>query len=396
MLLFPEKGACHDRKPMRIFLLIGILVNVFHAYAQLDLKKNVSADFDNARIEEVLEWLKQNQGIKLSYGFDNVQHEMRISVHARNSSVLEIIHAICKQASLIFVIIDSTVVFKYLDPVPNSKQKPETKRRNVLKGQSPQDSANLISIIQDSTVSGSSLSDSLLNEPLISESGGEPKDSILAIHPSGTSRQKQNIQSGLFISYAFDFNKFNFTQRDIASQQFSTGNNSSYCLGGYIVLSRKLFASLGITHVTKDFYLNYNYKVLDLSDPFPIPDKTFIKLHYIELPLSVAYHVTTWKKISFLGSFGLYPAFLVREQETTTYQNSSDTKTSYFLNANKSSICSASLGAVLSFQFNSYSALFIESGYSLVFDPVNDQAMSSNSSLLRLKTGIQYSLSSHK
>jgi hypothetical protein len=389
-----------------MILLIAILANALSAYSQVDLKKKITIEIDNGRLEDVLAWLQTYHDIKFSYGFDNVSPDIRITLHAKNTSVYEIIHTICQQGNLIFQIIDSTVVFKH-EKSPNQsvtvrdnnplKIENSINRNNIKNNVTALDKADSIPAQQKKDDNNPLLTDiSPLEQQEV-----KPPDMKLAekpslFHSSGKFRRKIAIQTGVFFSYASDFNRFEFLERDIASQKFNVEWNESYSFGGYMLLSKKLYISLGATYVSKNFHLHYNYKVLDLSDPFPVPDKTSVKLYYLETPLTFGYALTSWKKYSVMVATGLYPSFLLREAERTTYQNQGNPNTNYFLNANRSTLFSASLGFIIHRYLNRSCGIFIEPGYLYFFGPVNEQAMNSRSSLLRLKMGIQFALSGKK
>lgn len=390
-----------------MILLIAILANALSAYSQLDLKKKITIEIDNGRLEDVLTLLQTYHDIKFSYGFDNLSPDIRITIHAKNTSVYEVIHAICQQGNLIFQIIDSTVVFKYeksrIQPVTVQDHNP-VKVENSINRDSIKDDA--IALDKADSISEQQRKDDdnpprITHTSPLEQSEVKPADMKAVaksslFHSSGKFRRKLLIQSGLFFSYASDFNKFDFVERDIAVQKFNVEWDRGYSLGGYVLLSKKLYISLGATYVTKNFHLNYNYKVLDLSDPFPVPDKTSVKLQYLETPLTFGYALTSWKKYSLMVATGLYPSFLLKEQENTTYQNQGNPNTNYFLNANRSTLFSASFGFILHRYLNRSCGIFIEPGYLYFFETVNEQAMNSRPSLFRLKMGIQFALSGKK
>ena len=391
---------------MRMILLIAILANALSAYSQVDLKKKITIEIDNGRLEDVLAWLQTYHDIKFSYGFDNVSPDIRITLHAKNTSVYEIIHTICQQGNLIFQIIDSTVVFKH-EKSPNQsitvrdnnpvKVENSINRNNIKDNVIALDNADSIPAQQKKDDNNPLLTDiSPLEQPKVKPPDMKLAEKSSLFHSSGKFRRKITIQTGVFFSYASDFNRFEFVERDIASQKFNVEWNESYSFGGYVLLSKKLYISLGATYVSKNFHLHYNYKVLDLSDPFPVPDKTSVKLQYLETPLTFGYALTSWKKYSVMVATGLYPSFLLREAERTTYQNQGNPNTNYFLNANRSTLFSASFGFIIHRYLNRSCGIFIEPGYLYFFGPVNEEAMNSRSSLLRLKMGIQFALSGKK
>jgi len=389
---------------MRIILLIAVLTNSLSVYGQLDLHKKIDIEFYNAGIEEVLSWLQDNQNIRVSYGFDNIPADIRVTINAKNISVYEIIKTICQQGNLVFQVIDNTVVFKAQKSHPHAIKRDEDPARAEKKVDQNDTQGNAIildtlakvdSIREQQNIGTDSsfLAETFEVEQLIVKSSEPQHVEKSSSSSSQKFRRRVTIQTGIFFSYASDFNQFGFAERDIAFQTYNPDWNESYSLGGYIVLSRKLYISIGATYVTKDFHLTYNFKVIDPNDPFPIPDKTHVKSEYLEVPLTFGYAVKSWEKYSVLVATGLYPSFLLKERENTTYLNQGNPDTKYFLDANQSTLFSASVGFIVHRYVNRTCGIFIEPGYLYFFSPVNEQAMNSHSSLFRLKAGIQFTLS---
>lgn len=390
---------------MRIILLIAVLTNSLSVYGQLDLHKKIDIEFYNAGIEEVLSWLQDNQNIRVSYGFDNIPADIRVTINAKNISVYEIIKTICQQGNLVFQVIDNTVVFKAQKSHPHAIKRDEDPARAEKKVDQNDTQGN--AIILDTLAKVDSIPE---QQKIGIDSSFHAENSTVELvvqespHPQQTGkplssqstqkfRRTVTIQTGIFFSYASDFNQFGFAERDITFQTYNADWNESYSLGGYIVLSRKLYISLGATYVTKDFHLTYNFKVIDPSDPFPIPDKTYVESEYLEVPLTFGYALKSWEKYSVLVATGLYPSFFLKERENTTYLNQGNPDTKYFLDANQSTLFSASIGFIIHRYVNRSCGIFVEPGYLHFFGPVNEQAMNSNSALFRLKAGIQFMLS---
>src|SRR5690606_22437810 len=111
---------------------------------------------------------------------------------------------------------------------------------------------------------------------------------VPSLFPTSKKKLKLGFHgAGVFISYAMDYNRFHFIERDITYQHYEVDWNHSVSMGGYVIVSSKLYISLGVGYATKDFALDYNYRVLDPDDPFPIPDKTKVQIRYLEVPLTI-------------------------------------------------------------------------------------------------------------
>lgn len=396
---------------MRIILLVTVLLNASTAYSQLDLRKKVAIHVDNSRLEDVLAWLQEYHEMKLSYGFDNVSRETRITIHSESISLYEIVHAICKQGNLIFQVIDSTIVFKYQKPYSRPLTEPDRYLKDVLDRNQHRnvvsDSVLLDSLQESKIVFEQPIRSDHDSLAMVIDSPGSnflvSKDeeirSIEIRSVSSTSerlRRRLAVQTGVFINYAIDYNQFQFADRDISVQKYKAEHNESYSLGAYILLSKKLYMSLGVAYVSKNFHLNYHYKVVDLNDPFPIPHKTHVYLRYLEVPFTAGYSLKTWRKYSALVSTGINPSFLLKEKEYTTYQNQGNPNTQYFLKDTQSTLLSASIGFILHRYVNRFCGVFIEPGYLYFLEAVNKQAMDSRSTLFRIKGGIQFALSANR
>lgn len=399
---------------MRILLLTLSLFGALTLYAQVDLTKPVSLDVKNIRLDKLFEILETNHGVIISFGIDNIPADLTISLFVKDKPIYEILQVICSQAGLIYQIIDSAVVFKYARPLNQQRIErtvdtikiPIATTINSPK-HSPLDSITKVAVSDH--LSEQSMDS--LQHSLQSSHQTNAKDAKDTTHqvinkfmqvklppvPSLFSTAKKRSRVGLygagvFFSYAVDYNRFHFIDRDIAFQQYEVDWNYSLSMGGYVIVSSKLYVSLGVGYATKDFALNYHYRVLDPDDPFPIPDKTKVETRYLEVPLTIGYGILTKRKYSLCIAAGFYPSYLVEKSERTTYLNNGNPSTSYFVNANRSTIYSGTIGFIAHYSIGNRCGIFIEPGYLYFIGAVNKAAMQPNSSLYRIKTGIQFSL----
>ncbi len=395
---------------MRILLLTLSLSGTLTLYAQVDLTRRVSIDVKDVRLDKLFEILETNHGVIISFGIDNIPSHLTISLSAKDRTLYEILQMICSQAGLIYQIIDSAVVFKYARPV--NRQRIEriadtTKVPITTTINSPVDSLSKVIVSEHSTAQPiDSSQDSLqsshqTNSQDAKDTTHQATNKFMQVEfppvPSlfSTAKKRSRVEfygAGVFFSYAVDYNRFHFIDRDIAFQQYEVGWNHSLSMGGYVIVSSKLYVSLGIGYATKDFALTYNYRVLDPDDPFPIPDKTKVEIRYLEVPLTIGYGILTKRKYSLCIAAGFYPSYLVEKGERTTYINNGDPSTSYFVNANRSTIYSGTIGFIAHYSIGNSCGIFIEPGYLYFIGAVNKAAMQPNSSLYRIKTGIQFSL----
>ncbi len=399
---------------MRILLLTLSLTGTLTLYAQVDLTRRVSLDVKNVRLDKLFELLETNHGVVISFGIDNLPSHLTISLSAKDKTLYEILQMICSQAGLMYQIIDTAIVFKYARPqeqkriegtADTTKVPISTMMNSPI--HRPIDTVSNVIVREYSTTQPIDSSQDSLQYSHHTNSQ-EAKDTThqainnfkrveLAPAPSLFSTAKKRSQvgfygAGVFFSYAVDYNRFHFIDRDIAFQQYEVDWNHSLSMGGYVIFSSKLYVSLGVGYATKDFALNYHYRVLDPDDPFPIPDKTKVEIRYLEVPLTIGYGILTKRKYSLCISAGFYPSYLVEKSERTTYLNNGNLSTTYFVNANRSTIYSGTIGFIAHYLIGNNCGIFIEAGYLYFIGAVNSAAMQPNSSLYRIKTGIQYSL----
>ncbi|SKC85007.1 outer membrane beta-barrel protein [Ohtaekwangia koreensis] len=387
---------------MRILLLTALLTGILTAYAQVDLTRHITLDVKEVTLDKLFEILETYHGVAIAFGIDNIPNTLKISLSVKNKTIFEILEMVCTQAGLSYDVIDRAVVFKYSKP------------------NHPHKTAKVLPVNTDSSdISFTVKGDSGIDSPIANRvdsvklsykytipNGAEfrppkrvrrPDITNLVIGPSlfsdGNKRSKIGCYgAGVFLSYAADYNNFHFVERNIAFQKYRVDWNHSMAIGGYIILSSRIYISLGGAYATKDFVLNYNYRVLDPDDPFPIPDQTKVKVRYLEIPLTLGYGILTRRKYSLCVAAGFYPSYLVEKDEHTTYLNSGNPSTTYFINANRSTIYSATLGFIAHYSIGNGCGIFIEPGYIYFIKAVNKEAMQSNSSLYRIKAGIQFSL----
>lgn len=388
---------------MRILLLVALTSATLNAFSQLDLSRQITLEVNDVSLEKLFEILETNHEILIAFGIDNVP-DIKFSISVRNKTIFDVLQIVCSKTGLTYQIIDTAIVFKYAR---------QATAPSIVKGMDSIASPNLPIELPTLAVSAPAMiGDSLISTPVDtltgvadnSQSNTESTQSEPLINfqsdpaqaPSLFSSEKKSRNkiygAGMFFSYAMDYNQFHFVERDITFQKYKVDWNHSASLGGYIIVSSKLYISLGVGYATKDFALDYNYEVLDPDDPFPIPDQTKVKIRYLEIPLTVGYGVLSRRKFSLCIAAGFYPSYLIEENEHTTYLNSGDLSTSYFVSATRSILYSGTIGFIAHYSISKSVGVFLEPGYLYFIGPVNNKAMEANSSLLRIKTGIQFSL----
>jgi hypothetical protein len=393
---------------MRILLLTALLITgIFTAYAQVDLTRRITLDIKEVSLDKLFEILETHHGVVIAFGIDNIPNTLKISLSVKNTTMLEILQMICAQAGLSYDIIDRAIVFKYSQL--NQHKTAKASDTSMLALPPNTDSSNVSTMVRgngfDSLIAKQvdfgkisykyTIPDKVEFRPPKPVRRPDMKNLVIgpSLFPDGNKRSKIGYYgAGVFFNYAADYNNFHFVERNIAFQKYRVDWNYSMAIGGYIILSSRIYISLGGAYATKDFVLNYNYRVLDPDDPFPIPDQTKVKVRYLEIPLTLGYGILTRRKYSLCVAAGFYPSYLVEKDEHTTYLNSGNPSTTYFVNANQSIIYSGTLGFIAHYSIGNGCGVFIEPGYLYFIRAVNKEAMQSNSSLYRIKAGIQFSL----
>ncbi|MEO7992602.1 MAG: STN domain-containing protein [Chryseolinea sp.] len=393
---------------MRILLLTLFLSTTLTLYAQVDLSRQVTINVKEVHVAKLFEILETRHGLVIAFGIDNIPATLKISLSATNKTIYEILRMICSQAGLTYQIIDNAIVFKYARPVTVQKADQSsgstTASFSEAKDSSLHVPTNTALTPVDSLPVNSIDSSEILIDPSQTEVHSYEDQQIVESVPMklpevpslfSTSKKHSKLGfygAGIFFSYAMDDNHFRFVERDIAYQQYEVDWNYSMSMGGYVIVSSKLYVSLGVGYATKDFALNYHYNVLDPDDPFPIPDKTKVQIRYLEVPLTVGYGIYNRRKLSLCVAAGLYPSYLIEKRERTTYLNTGNPTTDYFINDNRSTLYSATLGFIVHYSVSGLCGIFVEPGYLFFPGAVNKRAMEPNASLYRIKTGIQFSL----
>lgn len=390
---------------MKIGACISLLLLSLTLHAQVDLNKKISIQVENVSLDSVFEILLTTHKIHLAFGIDNIPSNSPITIQANNQTLQEIIQTICRQSGLSFTVIGNSIVLRYTKP-PYGQQPPSSppplqllpEKQSILDTLltpaptwSPVDTTHTITSDTTTQLPFTTL-DSIHRNQDTTQVIPQPYANTSTLKKNNLKFNPRLTASGIFANYALDFNQFHFQERDIAFQKFAPEKNNSVGVGAYAVYNKKLYLSLGIGYATRNFVLSYNFQVLDPRDPMPIPDQTKVNLTYVELPLTIGYHIYSKKRFSLWLSTGFFQSFLIEKNETTTYLNKENQDTAYFLHTNQSTLCSLTLGFITHYYVYKRWGIFLEAGYLYCFDKVNTTAMESNTTTCRIKSGIQFAL----
>jgi hypothetical protein len=368
------------------------------ALGQEILSKPITIDVQGVTLDYLLSRLQQESDVVFVYGIDNIPQALRVTIKASGKPLLQIINDICRQADLTYQVVDNAIWLKYSPKPQNAKTKAGTGAADTV--------ARQTEILTDSTFrfkeSQNRNRDSIpflyappgtLGGPLKVRKPDLKVPVIVESVPAGVGPGPKRIAGyGVFAYYGIDYNQFQFAKRPVLSEAYSVDPNYSIAAGGYVVFRSGIYFSLGIGYATKNFTLSYNYQVLDPSDPFPIPDRTKLRATYVEVPITVGYVFLKRRKFDVCGAAGFYPSVLVSKAESTSYLNSAQKHTDFFIARHESELLSASVGVMLNYRPLERVGVFFEPEYFYIIKRINPAAIESNANMFRLKAGIQISL----
>lgn len=369
---------------MRFVLLVVVIFKFTPVFSQINWRTPITLHEQNIAVHELLEIIESKTHVKVSYGRDNIPENIKISIAAYRRPLFEVINEICNKANLSIQVIDNVIVFRYI-------KLPAVKR--------PKIAAN----ISDTTETGKiPFDEEIIDLPVPADSAiVQRRDSthinratnIIDLKPIVTNHLpqqlvKKRIHVGLFLHYAYDFNYFSFIDREIPEQEFTSGYNSTFGIGTYTRISKRLTLSFGAGLSTKRFTLNYNFKVLDLNDPIPIPDQTKVEITYLEVPLGVCYRVLDYHGYTLSAGTGIAANFRILNDEWTTYQNRDGHATQHFKLSNQRFISGMLLTLSVHKSFRDRWGMYLQPVYCQYLHVINDAVMKSNTRLFTVKAGL--------
>lgn len=386
---------------MRTLILAFILSNTVNVYGQIDLKRKIRFEDENISLGELFNRLESKYGIAVAYGRNNMPLELLLTMEAGVKSLYEIIQIICAKADLSYQIIDHVIVFKYLGRRVSQAvidQRASSPGEHQIEDPFASTSPQISGQVNDSIRTGppdAKHSFPQLPSRFRFDLGKVQLPELIPISipfVARAPRRNKKFQTGLSFSYSVDLNRFRFTERELAFQEYRTEWNQKAGVGGYLLLTPKVYISLGLGYATKNFSLEYNYAVLDPHDPFPIPDATLVKLYYLEIPLTIGYGIFSQKHNSLWLDTGFYPSFLVRADEKTTYKNQADENTVYFLAAKRPVFYAGTIGFIFHRSITHSCGFFFNPSWLYAVGSVNEIAIQSNFGLYRFNAGVQFVL----
>ena len=372
-------------------MMIALTVDGFSQPHLLDQK--VTLSFEAVSLEYLLDHIKSNYEINLSYSADNIPLNKTVNIKAFNLPLLLFIKKLCNNVGLSYQVIGDHIVLR------------EILRYKITSSNTGQEIADTIGTNSNvdpkhAFISGKAVETiqpiGELGVPEKAFSTGSTSKIATTIRPlnrlflDAPRRKRINIAIGLMASY--DHFKINFRERANTAQEYFPERNFSLGLSCAFFPGKRVSATMDVLFSTKNFYLDYNYKVNNLDDPFPFPAKTTVCLSYMEFPVDINYRVFKKGNVSFYFSAGFTAEFMAQQTESTGFLNAREKTTEYFVHENNQFLCGGTLGVKVWYNVGKSFSLFLKPDYVYYFTPINKLIMESNPELLKVKTGVSWLL----
>lgn len=376
------------------FLSIVLLLVAITALGQTTIQNDkISLSFENILLKDLITVLQKTHGLKISFSIDHTPVNSRISIHANHLPLSLFLEILCNEAGLTYQIIDNHIVLR-----EQEKAAPRTKKTH----HDHQTTNHYEQKVIDSTAIGYSILKPIEGHRQIQDSNNiskipvqEVPESLLnkaALRSNQTKhtnlhvRRKPTMGIGVFASY--DHLRMQFEDRPNSDQRYVPDMNFSAGLGASLGPGEKMSASFKVLLSSKNYFLNYNYKIIDPEDPYPFPDKTKVTLFFLQFPMDLSYRFYKKDKFSLYFSAGLLLDILIRKQEYTSFLNSEDKETAYFVNDHNKFLFGGSLGLKCWYDLDRSFSVFIEPDLVSYFTPFNEVIKRSNPQILKVNSGL--------
>lgn len=392
-----------------LLLLVFFLITQSNlAVGQRDIsRQKITLSFESISLEQLLDFLEKNHNLNFSYSIDNTPITKEISIHAYEMHIKLFLEMLCFKAGLTYHIIDDQIVLRQ-----------KTDRGNMPGGQLwDSDQTNVpgrpgIAMQKELNDTIISIKNTELNpdekiKPIPPmDSGRRMSSTTPSFSINGLSstpyyyshrlthnfRQKKMASLAIGLMASYDYLKVKFEARPNKNQKFSLGRNFSIGVVGIISPGEIFSGTISFLYTTKNYFLTYNYELNNSKDPFPFPDKTKVYLSYLELPIDLNYRFLKGGRFSLYLSAGITTEFLIRESESTSYQNGKLEETIIFKGENNNFLLGGSIGLVLWYNLNKSFSIFFKPDGVHYFTTINSTNMRSRPQLLKLKTGMSIRL----
>ena len=171
-----------------------------------------------------------------------------------------------------------------------------------------------------------------------------------------------------------DFYNFDFQPPEFSNFTFDTDINLSLGASARYELSDNFLLNLKILYSTRDFALDYNFRLTSPNDPL-LPEvrrRTSVDLSYLDIPISVNYAFLKRSNFDLFFSAGFAPGFLVADDETLIYEDGRREKANDLTFNLNSFIISGFLGAGIRYHVIDRLAIVLEPQYRHFFNRISD------------------------
>ena len=383
-----------------IYILLALSTKAYPQSGVLDQK--VTLSFESITLGNLLDHISSVYKIKFSYSVDNIPQDTTVSIKAFNLPLLYFINLLCKEAGLMYLVIDEHIVLrkkpfnerafprqpKEVYDIKNKQYDPASEV--YYDSYTPTESTPLKSLQPINPFDNRDLKSfsRILNEAATIK--------YLKQRPIFDDRRRKKVRVAVGLLASYDRFGFNFKERPNRDQKYYSGKNFSTGISTTFWPGEKISASIALLFSTKSYYLDYNYKINNPEDPFPFPKKTTVCLTYTQFPVDVNYQLFKSGKFSLYLSAGFTAEFLIREEENTGFFNAEDKATDYFVEENNKFLWGGTLGLKLWYNLSKSVSVFFKPDYISYFTPLNEVIMDSNPQLLKLKTGISLNIKENK
>lgn len=372
---------------MRKILLILFITKSSVALSQINWRTPVTIVEKNVSIYELLETLAVKSATNISYGFDNIPPETRISISVTDKPLTEVIDLICKKANLTMQVIDNVFVFRYQRPQVHATRSVRTDSVAIKKD-------SVFTDVEPINVMPRTDRDLSVLDTMHIKMDNTKIEGRKATTTGGVITEKSEL--GCFLQYAYDVNYFSFIPLEIPEQQFASGGAATFGFGTYSQLSKKLSVSVGAGWSVKSFHLNYNFKVLDLNDPIPVPHRTKVQISYLEVPVSAWLTLVKLKTYTLSTGIGINGNFRMGHSESTSYLNHPGRETRHFKDSNQRFLFGAAASLAIHRKIDKHWGMFLQTSFCQFLSKVNDTSMNSATRVLAVKAGINHTLANPK
>ncbi|NJN25304.1 MAG: PorT family protein [Cyclobacteriaceae bacterium] len=277
-------------------ILIQLLIRLvcLTAFAQ-DLQQKVTIKFEEAQLEEVLDYIGKTYCIDFSYGNVQVPLTQKVNYQVVEQHLDIVLKELFSGLHIEFKVIENHVVLRKVDESEHQFSPTVT---TLISSTSIDVNDTLTSSslrskhsggIQDATFpcfSRKGLMEHLGNQ----HEASLPFEKIKTI-PSENGYTSKNVGGKVSILFGpnFSFNRYQFSFKtpENGDQTYTTDINYSIGLSVLFESVSPYSFQLIPVYTTRNFSYMYHYRIFDINDPTPIPKETCLDLAYLDIPVLV-------------------------------------------------------------------------------------------------------------